>query len=105
MPSFEFFDDIDFDDFPGVEVESGIFTSVGGPAIVFIRGNNFGGSIVSLEMADGGDKLNRFEPLDNGLFTENGTVKLDYLPQDSKIRARIAQATAALESVYVGIKQ
>ena len=86
-------------------VVSDEFKSAGGPAVIVIRGDNFDGGTVTLEMASISDAGNRFDLLDNGSFTADGQVKLDYLPVGSKIRSELAGAGGSASNIFVEVQQ
>ena len=81
------------------------FDLTGGPAVIIVRADNFGGGLVTLQMASIGDNLERFEALDNGTFTANGSIKIDYLPGGLRLRAQLAGASGSADNVFVEIKQ
>ncbi len=87
-----------------VDTTSDTFESLGGVAIVNVRGDNYGGGSVLIEAATVNDSATRFVTLPNGTFTADGTVKLDYLPQGALIRARLDSSTTPT-NVFVDILQ
>lgn len=87
-----------------VDTTSSEFKSRGGPALVVIRGDNYGGGTVNIELATESDPQNRFDLFPGGAFTGNGSVKLDYLPIGTRIRANFTSSTGA-NDVFVEILQ
>lgn len=87
-----------------VDTTSVEFTSRGGPALIIVRGVDFGGGTVNIELASVVDVLNRFALFPGGAFTANGSLKLDYLPIGTRIRADFTGSTAA-DDVFVEILQ
>jgi len=81
-------------------VSSEVFIGTGAPAVVFIRGDNYGGGTVTLSTAPPSDIFARFSSLNNGVFTENGDVQIDYLPVGTKLIATLAGSTGA-SNVFV----
>ena len=74
----------------------------GGPRIVFIRGDDFGGGNVRILVAPPNDSLERFETLKDGQFVEDTEVHIDYLPSGTKIKVSLVGSVGA-ENIYVEI--
>ena len=87
-----------------VDTTSAVFDSKGGIAVVNIRGTDFGGGTVTIETASANDSLSRFLTLTDGSFTANASVKLDYLPLGTEVRAVLTGSTGA-DDVFVDILQ
>lgn len=89
-----------------VDTDSDNFESAGGPAVINVRGDNFGGGQVIIEVASKNDPSNpdRFTGLDNGTFTANKTVKVDYLPVATLLRARLT-GSAGASNVFADVQQ
>lgn len=87
-----------------VDTTSSEFKSRGGPALAVIRGDNYGGGTVNIELATEADPQGRFDLFPGGAFTANGSFKLDYLPIGTIIRADFAGSTGA-NDVFVEIIQ
>lgn len=85
-----------------VDTTSAEFKPSGGIAMAIIRGDSFGGGTVNIEIASTAD--NRFATFPNASFTANGTIKLDYLPVGTIIRADFTGSTGA-SNVFVEILQ
>ena len=81
-----------------------IFTSRGGPAVVNVRGDAFGGGTVAIQTRTTEDQNLRWETLNNGSFTANGTVKIDFLPNTMQVRALLSGSTGA-NDVFANIVQ
>jgi len=90
------FDNINSDDTSTEEIGQG------GPVVIFIRADNFGGGVVRISIAPPSDPLNRFERLKDGQFACDAEVHIDYLPPGTKIRVSLVASTDA-ENVYVEI--
>ncbi len=80
------------------------FKPRGGPALLIVRGDDFGGGTVTFEIASVNDALNRFTLLTGGSFTANGNLSIDRLPIGSRVRAVLAGATNP-DNVYVELLQ
>ncbi len=87
-----------------VDTTSSEFKSRGGPALAVIRGDNFGSGTVNIELATDADLQSRFDLFPGGAFTANGSLKLDYLPVGTRIRADFTGSTGA-NDVFVEILQ
>lgn len=68
-----------------------IFTSKGGPAVINVRGDNFGGGTVTIQNKTPNDS--RFAAVTNGTFTADGSLVLDLLPNNTEIRAILSGST------------
>lgn len=77
----------------------------GGPAVLIVRGDEFDGGSVLFQVASNSDSENRFKTLDNGIFTDAGNKKIDYLPGGLKIRAELSGAGGSASNVFAEIKQ
>lgn len=82
-----------------------VFVSRGGPAVINVRANNFGGATVEIQTATIQDALTRFTTLSSGSFTAASSVKLDYLPNGVTVRAIITGTTGPTDGVFVDILQ
>lgn len=80
------------------------FESKGGVAEIIVRADDYGGGTITIQIASRNDPDERFDPLTNGVFTANASVKLDYLPVGILIRAVLADSSSA-EAVFVEILQ
>lgn len=82
------------------------FLSNGGPATVNFRADNYGGGTVVIEQASKNDPNTpkRFLKLENGEFTADATVKLDYLSPNSIVRVVLSGSTGA-SNVFADISQ
>lgn len=76
--------------------------SRGGPKIIFIRADDFGGGSVLVEVAPPNDPLSRFGTLKDGSFSQDSDVHIDYLPVGARIRVSLTGSTGA-SNVFVGI--
>ena len=65
----------------------------GGKRVLVVRGDNFGGGEVEIEVASPGDL--RFSPLDDGVFTANGTKTIDFTPVGLIFRASLKNSSGA----------
>lgn len=74
----------------------------GGPVVIFIRADDFGGGVVRIFIAPPSDPLERFERLKDGQFACDAEVHIDYLPPGTKIRVSLVSSSGA-ENVYVEI--
>ena len=84
---------------------STIFVSKGGPAVVNVRANDFGGATVEIQTATIQDGLTRFTTLASGSFTAAASVKLDYLPNGVSVRAIVTGTTGTSDGIFVDILQ
>lgn len=75
----------------------------GGPRVVFVRADDFGSATVCIEIASPSDPDERFEPLQDGEFTTDGEVLIQYLPPGTKIKARISRSTSDTSNIFVEI--
>jgi len=82
-----------------------VFESKGGSAIINIRANDFGGAVVEIQIASRQDSLLRFVTLTSGSFTAGASIKLDYLPNGSTIRAIVTGTTGGSDGIFVDILQ
>ena len=76
------------------------FTGSGGSVIVFIRADDFGGGTVTLSTSPPSDPGNRLNPLNNGTFTADCEVNIEYLPSGTKLSAELAGSTSPV-NVFV----
>ena len=83
------------------------FESKGGVAVVNILADDFGASIVTLEMTTKNSKVitDPWVGLDNGVFTEQSIIKLDYLPSGAMVRAVLSAVDGDTSNVFVDILQ
>lgn len=86
------------------DTTSAVFLFNGGSGTLFIRGDDFGGGTVALEVATTDDSFDRFIPLPNGVFTEGTTKTLDYLSHSTQFRAVLSGATDPV-NIFVSITQ
>ena len=75
-------------DGPGPEVEFN-----GGKRVLVVRGDNFGGGEVDIEVRSTGDS--RFKTLDDGSFTEDGTKTIDFTAIGLVFRASLNNSSGA----------
>lgn len=90
-----------------VDTTSDTFESKGGTGVAIIRGDNYGGGTVTIEMASKSDPnapVFRFSTLPDGSVTADDTVKLDYMPVGTLIRAVLTGSSGA-NDVFVEILQ
>lgn len=81
----------------------------GGPGVVIVRGDDYGGGTVNIEMASVNDinssgGVPRWAVLTDGAFTTNGQVKIDYLAVGTLIRAVLTGSTSP-DDIYVELLQ
>jgi len=88
----------------GADTVGDTFPFKGGPAIIFVRADNYDGGTVSVEIASQNDTAVRFDVLTDGAFIIDGTVKIDYLANGSLLRAVLTGATSP-ENVFVDVLQ
>ena len=74
----------------------------GGPKIIFIRGDDFGGGELRIQLAPPSDPQNRFEDIRDGTFVQDAEVHIDYLPPGTNIRVVFEGSTGA-SNVFVEI--
>lgn len=87
-----------------VDTTSDEFRSRGGPALVVIRGDNYGAGTVNIELATDADPQIRFALFPGGAFTANGSLDLNFLPVGTRVRADFTGSTGA-NDVFVEILQ
>lgn len=82
------------------------YKSFGGPAIVVVRGDDFTGVTVNIEVASSSDPNGapRWATLVNGSFTEAATFNITYLPSGLLLRAA-AVGVGAADNIFVEILQ
>ena len=73
----------------------------GSSAIAFVRGDDFGGGQVEISMSPTNDP--RFTGMNNGVFTQDDQVRIDYVPPGAEIRAELSGSTGA-SNVFVEIR-
>jgi len=74
----------------------------GGPAVIFIRADDFGMGTITISTAPPGDKAIRFRNLFNGITKQQTEIRIDYLPSGTHIRVRLSRATNPV-NVFVEI--
>ena len=74
----------------------------GGPKVIFIRADNFGGGAIQIKTAAPSDPTNRFTALNRGRFTTDADIQIDYLPAGTKIRVVLENSTGA-SNVFVEV--
>ena len=84
---------------------SEVFNSLGGVAVINILADDFGAGSVAIQMTTNNSKViaDPWVTLDNGVFTENSIVKLDYLPTGTLIRAVLSGVDGSTLNVFVDI--
>lgn len=82
-----------------------IFVSKGGPAVINVRANDFGGATVEIQTATIQDALTRWATLTSGSFTAASSIKLDYVPNGQKIRAIVTGTTGSSDGIFVDLLQ
>ena len=87
-----------------VDTTSDEFRSRGGPALVVIRGDNYGGGTVNIELATDADSQSRFALFPGGAFTANGSLELGFLPVGTRLQADFTGSSGA-NDVFVEILQ
>ncbi len=87
-----------------VDTVSANFSGRGGSHIVIIRGDDFGGGTVDIQIASVNDNVAgpRFAVIEDASFTANGSFKLDYLPSGYLIRAELSGSTSPV-NVFVEV--
>jgi hypothetical protein len=65
----------------------------GGNFVAIVRGDNFGGGSVTLEMSP--NSADSFVIIDDGTFTANGQKTITSLPIGTKIRAQLSGSSGA----------
>lgn len=80
------------------------FLSRGGSAVINVRADSYGGGTVTVRMASSNDPSGRYIILEDGSFTADATVKLDYLPSGALIQVELMGSTGA-SNVFVDILQ
>jgi len=83
---------------------SDIVTFRGGPAVIYVRGDDYDGGTVEIEIATVDDSEQRFAAITDGSFTADGTVKIDYLANGSQLRASLTGATSPI-NIFVSVSQ
>jgi hypothetical protein len=86
-----------------VDVTSAIFVANGGPYLINVRGDVFDGAIVEIQTASPNDTAERFATLSNGTLTFATSIKLDYLPQGTKLRVDLNSTGASTDNIFVDI--
>lgn len=94
-------DNVDTD----VPLPTAIFKSKGGSGVIHIRANDFGGATVEIQTASTQDILTRFETLPSGAFGGASTMKVDYLPEGTLLRAIVTGTTGTSDKIFVDILQ
>ena len=84
---------------------SEIFVSKGGSAVVNVRANNFDGATVEIQTKTIQDGLGRWATLSSGSFTAAASVKLNYLPNGTSVRAIVTGTGASSDGIFVDILQ
>ena len=74
----------------------------GGPAVIFIRADDFGRGTITISTAPPGDTAIRFEELFNGATKQQTEIRIDYLPSGTHVRVRLSRATNPV-NVFVEI--
>ena len=74
----------------------------GGPRVIFIRADDFGGGTVRFQTAPPGDIAIRFRDLFNSVTKEETEIKVDYLPPGTHFRV-ILSRTRNASNVFVEI--
>ncbi len=75
----------------------------GGPRIIFIRADNYGGGSIEIEIAPPSDPGKRFgDGLKDGEFFQDAEIHIDYLPAGTPIRVRLKGSSGA-SNVFVEI--
>lgn len=95
------------------DIVSGEFESQGGVAVVTIRADTFGDSTIAIQMASKNDISQsnpspgnpRFINLTNGELTDNGTLKLDYVPAGMLVRVVISSTVTPPTNAFADILQ
>jgi len=85
-----------------VDTDGEPFQGAGGSWIATVRADDYGSGTVDLEISP--NSQSSFTPLTDGSFTENGQVKIDFLPKGTSIRARLSGSTSP-SNVSVEINQ
>lgn len=81
------------------------FESKGGSVILNVRGDNFDGATLEVQIASAQDSLDRFIALENGTFTAGASIKVDYLPQGVKLRADLTGGGGSMSNIFCDILQ
>lgn len=80
------------------------FAAKGGSAVVNVRGT-FGPATVSLQSATVNDEFERWLDLTDGTLTGPATLKFDYLPVGSLIRAMLFATDGTTQDIFVEVLQ
>lgn len=93
-----------------VNIVSDAIISSGGQFIVVIRGTVFGSGIVEIQYSPRpleNEVDAKWSTLQNGIFTDNGEVRLEYVPGGHGIRAKLTETAvlATTENIFVEAKQ
>ena len=89
-----------------VDATSDSFKSSGGKFIVNVRGDDFTGVTINIQVASPNDPStpNRFATLENGSFTDNGTRTMDFIPAGMLVRA-ISSGVGAGDNIFCEVIQ
>lgn len=82
---------------------SGSISPRGGSAVMNVRGELGGGSVV-VQVASKNDALARYTTLANGTITEESSFRLEYLPSGMLLRVQLLGSTGAT-NVFVEFLQ
>jgi len=77
-----------------VDTTSGPLKTDGGNKVIVVRGDDFGGGTVEIQVKSNNDSENRFLTLDNGSFTVDGTLLLSATKSGLTYRAVLSGATS-----------
>lgn len=87
-----------------VDTDGTPVTFRGGPGVIFVRGDNFGNGTITIEIATSDDPTTRFGVLEDGTFTGEATVKIDYLANGSQLKA-VFTGSGGASNVFVSVTQ
>ena len=87
----------------GADVEGLQFELKGQSVLLVVRGDDFDGGSVEIQIASKEDPDVRFLPLPDGTFAAGTTKKIDYLANGSIIRAALVGSGGSAVNIFVGI--
>jgi len=78
---------------------------IGGSVIVNVRADDFDGGTVEIQMASLQDSGDRFATLPGGTIMAEASIKIDYFPLGSKLRADLTGAGGSASNIFCDILQ
>lgn len=97
-----------------VDITSDPFVSIGGKYILVVRADEFGSGIVEVQYSARpleSELEARWSTLQNGIFTSDAEVMINYVPNGHGLRAKLVGAgiggpqQASTDNVFVELKQ